>query len=90
MRRDDLGPAAAPADLAFELIQTLSQRLDESENHTIADLRRRTACCSWPTTSSRRPRPRSSKEKLERELEVARQIQLSILPVVAPERAVRV
>jgi serine phosphatase RsbU (regulator of sigma subunit) len=87
MRRDDLeGLLQRQPTLAFKLIQTLSQRLDESENHTIADLREKNRLLQLAYDELKAAQAQIiEKEKLERELEVARQIQLSILPRSLPQ-----
>ena len=87
MRRDDLeGLVQRQPTLAFDLIQTLSQRLDESENHTVVDLREKNRLLQQAYDELQAAQAQIiEKEKLERELEVARQIQLSILPRSLPE-----
>jgi serine phosphatase RsbU (regulator of sigma subunit) len=87
MQRDDLeGLLQRQPTLAFELIQTLSQRLDESENHTVADLREKNRQLQQAYDELKAAQAQIiEKEKLERELEVARQIQMSILPRSLPE-----
>ena len=87
MNRDDLEILLREhPDLAFGLVATLSRRLDESENHTIADLREKNRELQQAFDELRAAQAQLvEKERLERELEVARDIQLSILPRVLPE-----
>ena len=72
--------------LAYEMMRTLSRRLEESENLTIRDLRRknRELIKAYQELEAAQAQI-IEKEKLERELEVARQIQMSILPSRLPE-----
>jgi serine phosphatase RsbU (regulator of sigma subunit) len=67
--------------MAYGLVRTLSQRLDESEDLTIEDLRRknRELLKAYKELEAAQEQI-IEKEKLERELEVARDIQMSILP----------
>jgi serine phosphatase RsbU (regulator of sigma subunit) len=87
MRRDDLeNLLRKQPDLAFGLVATLSRRLDESENHTIADLREKNRQLQQAFDELKAAQAQIvEKERLERELEVARDIQISILPRVLPE-----
>ncbi len=72
--------------LAFELVRTLSKRLDESENQTILDLREKNRLLQQAYDELKAAQAQLiEKEKLERELEVAREIQLGILPRSLPE-----
>ncbi len=66
---------------AYELIRTLSHRLVEAEDLTIRDLRRknRELNQAYKDLSSAQAQL-IEKEKYEKELEVARQIQMSMLP----------
>lgn len=72
--------------LAYEMGKTLSQRLNASENATIRVLRRK----NRELTKAYRELESAQvqlieKERLERELEVAREIQSSILPRTLPD-----
>jgi serine phosphatase RsbU (regulator of sigma subunit) len=72
--------------LAFEIVRTLSMRLDESESQTILDLREKNRLLQQAYDELKAAQAQLiEKEKLERELEVARQIQLGILPRSLPE-----
>ncbi len=73
---------------AFEMMRTLSRRLDESENLTIRDLRRknRELIKAYKELEAAQAAI-IEKEKLERELELAREIQLSMLPRALPQRS---
>jgi serine phosphatase RsbU (regulator of sigma subunit) len=72
--------------MAYGLVRTLSQRLDESEDLTIEDLRRknRELLRAYKELEAAQEQI-IEKEKLERELEVARDIQMSILPRELPQ-----
>ncbi len=73
-------------DLAFNLVATLSRRLGESEDHTIADLREKNRQLQQAFDELKAAQAQIvEKERLERELEVARDIQLSILPRELPK-----
>lgn len=87
MRRDDLEDLLRnQPDLAFELVATLSRRLEESENLTISDLREKNLQLQQAFDELKAAQAQIvEKERLERELEVARDIQLSILPRELPE-----
>lgn len=82
LERDDLdGLLRRHPDFAYEMLRTLSLRLDESENLTIRDLRRKNRELMQAYEDLEAAQVQIvEKEKLERELEVARQIQTSILP----------
>ncbi len=73
---------------AYEMMRTLSRRLDESENLTIRDLRRknRELIKAYKELEAAQAAI-IEKEKLERELELAREIQLSMLPRALPQRS---
>ncbi len=72
--------------LAFELVRTLSKRLDQSENQTILELREKNRQLQLAYDELKAAQAQLiEKEKLERELEVAREIQLGILPRSLPE-----
>jgi len=87
MRREDLERLLQrQPTLAFQLVRTLSQRLEESENLTVADLREKNRLLQQAYDELKAAQAQIiEKEKLERELEVARQIQLSILPRSLPQ-----
>ncbi len=71
---------------AYEMIRTISQRLDESEDLTIFDLRQKNIELQQAYDDLKAAQAEIiEKEKLEKELEVARQIQLSILPQEFPQ-----
>jgi serine phosphatase RsbU (regulator of sigma subunit) len=73
---------------AYELMRTLSGRLAESENLTIKDLREKNRQLTLAYEELKAAQAQIiEKEKLERELEVARQIQRSLLPRAVPHRA---
>jgi serine phosphatase RsbU (regulator of sigma subunit) len=73
--------------IAYEMIRRLSRRLDESENLTIRDLRRKNRELMEAYQELEAAQAQIiEKERMERELEVARGIQSSILPRVVPER----
>jgi len=73
-------------DLAFNLVATLSRRLEESENLTIAELREKNRQLQKAFDELKAAQAQIvEKERLERELEVARDIQISILPRELPE-----
>ena len=86
MKRDDLEDLLRKQpDLAFNLVATLSRRLEESENHTISDLREKNLQLQQAFDELKAAQVQIvEKERLERELEVARDIQLSILPRELP------
>lgn len=72
--------------MAYGLVRTLSQRLDESEDLTIEDLRRKNRELLQAYKELEAAQEQIiEKERLERELEVARDIQMSILPRDLPE-----
>jgi serine phosphatase RsbU (regulator of sigma subunit) len=72
---------------AYELMRTLSGRLAESENLTIADLREKNRQLTLAYEELKEAQAQIiEKEKLERELEVARRIQRSLLPRAVPIR----
>jgi len=87
MKRDHLeNLLRGHPDLAFYLVATLSRRLNESEDHTIADLREKNRQLQQAFDELKAAQVQLvEKERLERELEVARDIQLSILPRELPE-----
>ncbi len=72
--------------LSFEMIRTMSQRLDESEDLTIKDLREKNRQLQLAYDELKAAQAQLvEKERLERELEVAREIQMSMLPATLPE-----
>lgn len=73
--------------LGYAMVRTLSNRLNHSENLTIRDLRRknRELTRAYKELESAQA-ALVEKERLERELEVAREIQSSILPHKLPVR----
>lgn len=74
--------------LAYGMVRTLSQRLDHSENLTIRDLRRKNRELIEAYKELEAAQTMLiEKERLERELEVARDIQGSILPRTLPEHS---
>jgi serine phosphatase RsbU (regulator of sigma subunit) len=72
--------------MAYGLVRTLSQRLDESEDLTIEDLRRknRELLRAYKELEAAQEQI-IEKERMEQELEVARDIQMSILPRDLPD-----
>ncbi len=71
---------------AYEMILTISRRLDESENITISDLRRKNIELQRAYDDLQAAQEELiEKEALERELDVARDIQRSILPREFPD-----
>jgi sigma-B regulation protein RsbU (phosphoserine phosphatase) len=72
---------------AYEMVRILSQRLEETENLTIADLREKNRQLQRAYDELAAAQEQLiEKEKLEKELEVARGIQLSLLPQSLPAR----
>jgi serine phosphatase RsbU (regulator of sigma subunit) len=71
--------------IAYELLQLLSERLDESENITIQDLteKNRQLITAYEELKAAQVQI-VEKEKLDHELSIARQIQASILPAEMP------
>lgn len=70
---------------SYEMMRTLSRRLEESENITIRDLRRKNRALQRAYEELKAAQEQIiEKERLERELEVARQIQMGILPGSLP------
>ena len=86
MARSDMASLLSrqPA-LAYEMVRTLSQRLEESENLTIQDLLQKNRELSRAYEELRAAQAQLvEKERMEAELEVARSIQRSFLPRAAP------
>jgi serine phosphatase RsbU (regulator of sigma subunit) len=72
--------------LAYEMIRIISHRLTESENLTIRDLREKNLQLTEAYNELKEAQAQIiEKEKLEKELEVARDIQSSILPRLLPK-----
>ena len=87
MTRDDLERLLARRPkFALEMMRTLSQRLDQSEDLTIRDLRRknRELIKAYKELEAAQALL-IEQERLKRELELARQIQESILPRALPD-----
>jgi len=71
--------------LAYELVRTMSERLQESENLTIQDLLEKNRQLKLAYDELKAAQAQLlEKERLEAELEVARSIQRSFLPRTAP------
>jgi sigma-B regulation protein RsbU (phosphoserine phosphatase) len=80
-----LGLVERHSEFTFELLRTLSLRLDESENLTIRDLKEKNRQLSQAYEELKAAQAQLVEaKKLERELEVARQIQSSLLPRSLP------
>jgi serine phosphatase RsbU (regulator of sigma subunit) len=72
--------------MAYEIISLLSRRLEESENLTILDLKEKNRRLQEAYEQLKAAQQQIiEKEKLEKELEISRHIQQSILPVSFPE-----
>jgi sigma-B regulation protein RsbU (phosphoserine phosphatase) len=72
--------------LSYEMIRTMSQRLEESENLTIHDLLEKNRQLTQAYTELKAAQEQLlEKERLEAELDVARAIQRSILPHARPQ-----
>ncbi len=72
--------------LAYTIAQVISRRLEESENATVSDLREKNRQLTLAYEELKAAQAAMiEKERLERELEIARQIQRSILPQALPE-----
>ena len=72
--------------LAYEMIRTMSRRLEESENLTIRDLLEKNRQLTQAYAELKAAQAQLlEKERLEAELDVARSIQRSILPHTAPQ-----
>jgi sigma-B regulation protein RsbU (phosphoserine phosphatase) len=71
--------------LAYRIVRLLSQRLEESEDLTIHDLREKNRRLQEAYDELKAAQAQIiEKEKLEKELEISRQIQQSILPETLP------
>ena len=82
MQREDLKSLLhREPQFAYELLRTLSQRLVEGEDLTIRDLRRKNRELNQAYEDLKEAQAQViEKEKYEKELDVARQIQMSMLP----------
>lgn len=71
--------------LAYEIVRVMCQRLDHADNATIIDLREKNRELSQAYQELKEAQAQIiAKEKLEKELEIARRIQKSILPQAFP------
>ena len=74
--------------LAYEVVRMISQRLEQSENSTILDLQDKNRQLIHAYQELKAAQAQIiEKEKLEHELQIARHIQLSILPQHLPQHA---
>ena len=74
--------------LAYQIVSSLSRRLEESENLTILDLKEKNRQLTLAYQELKAAQAQIiEKEKLEHELEIARRIQLNILPHELPQHA---
>ncbi len=72
--------------MSYEIIRVFSNRLTESENMTILDLREKNKCLEIAYDELKTAHQQIiEKEKLEKELDIASQIQRSILPECLPQ-----
>ena len=72
-------------NIAYEMMRTMSMRLEESENLTILELKEKNRQLTLAYQELQAAQAQIvEKERLERELEIARQIQKSILPQALP------
>ncbi len=70
---------------AYHSMRLVSQRLEQTENETILELRAKNRLLTQAYEELKAAQERLvEKEKLEREMEIARQIQRSILPAAPP------
>ncbi len=73
-------------EVAFELLRTITQRLKAADDQAIAELRQKNVELKKAYTDLAAAQAALvEKERLEKELEVARRIQFSILPSTRPE-----
>jgi sigma-B regulation protein RsbU (phosphoserine phosphatase) len=73
-------------DLAYDMVRQMSQRLEDTENATILDLRDKNQKLTLAYHELEQAQEQLLiKERLERELAIARQIQESILPDTLPQ-----
>jgi serine phosphatase RsbU (regulator of sigma subunit) len=86
MTHDDLDALLQQSPtLAYEMMRVISHRLAEAENLTISDLREKNVQLTEAYEELKAAQAQIiEKEKLEKELEVAREIQSSILPRTQP------
>ena len=86
MKRDDLeNLLRRQPDLAFDFVAMLSRRLEESENHTIIDLREKNRQLRQAFDELKAAQAQIvEKERLEHEMRLARDIQLALLPHAVP------
>jgi len=74
--------------LAYDLVRLLTRRLQESENATILDLREKNRQLTDAYQELQAAQAQIvEKEKLEHELQIARDMQFSVLPQTLPEAA---
>ncbi len=72
--------------LAYDMVRQMSRRLEETENATILDLREKNQLLTQAYQELKAAQQQLViKERLEKELEIARQIQNSILPDTIPQ-----
>ncbi len=75
-------------ELVYQLVRVLSQRLEENQNRTIRDLQEKNLQLTQAYEQLKEAQAHLiEKEKLERELEVARRIQQSMVPRKLPRLA---
>ncbi len=73
-------------DVAFELLRTITRRLKAADDAAIAELRQKNAALEKAYADLAAAQAELvEKERLEKELEVARKIQFSILPSTRPQ-----
>jgi len=72
--------------LGYAMVQVLSTRLNDSHNHAINDLKEKNRQLMLANEELKAAQAQLiEKERLERELQLAKEIQLSILPQVLPQ-----
>ena len=72
--------------MVYNMVRLLSRRLAESEHATILDLREKNRQLTLAYQELQAAQAQIvEKERLERELEIARNIQRSVLPQVLPQ-----
>ena len=72
--------------LAYDMVRQMSRRLEETENATIQDLREKNRLLTLAYQDLQAAQAQLViKERLEKELDIARQIQVSILPDSVPQ-----
>jgi sigma-B regulation protein RsbU (phosphoserine phosphatase) len=83
---DDL--LARQPHMAYQLLQVMSRRMSEAQDRAIQDLERKNRLLQQAYDELKAAQAQLiAKEKLERELQLAREIQMSILPAFLPELA---